>query len=186
MLNYCLLDTTCFTYEENNFIWVTSLRDRKLTTPNITTRLNQSYEKMCQHPLREDSVKLAYMVELSSRNHCWGSKTMSKGSSGSRCAKTEPWNSPWDWRIKIRDLWVKRVYVRRRDGERAETPCIIPTIEYGRSTVMVWEAFANCNVEDVHQVKGQFNKTGYHSILQHHVTPSGTRLVGHQGFVHAR
>ena len=45
VLNYCLLDTTCFTYGEDNFIKVTSLRDKKLSAPNITAQLNQYYEK---------------------------------------------------------------------------------------------------------------------------------------------
>ena len=79
----------CFTYKEDNFIWVTRLRDRRLTFPNITTQLNQCREKICQHSLwGEDSVKLICMAELLSRNGCWGSKIMSKGSSGQRCANT--------------------------------------------------------------------------------------------------
>ena len=41
---------------------------------------------------------------------------------------------------------------------------------------------ANCKVLDWHQVKGQFNQTGYHSILQHHTIPSGMCFVG-KGFV---
>ena len=41
VLNYCLLDTTCFTYAEENFIRVTSLCDRRLTALNITAQLNQ-------------------------------------------------------------------------------------------------------------------------------------------------
>lgn len=48
--------------------------------------------------------------------------------------------------------------------------------------VCVWGDFAYCKVWDLHQVKDKLNQTGYHSILQHHVIPSGTRLVG-QGFV---
>ena len=43
-------------------------------------------------------------------------------------------------------------------------------------------AFANCKVGDLHQVKGKLSLTGYHSIMQHHTIPSGTRLVG-QGLV---
>ena len=75
---------------ENNFIRVTSLHDWRLSAPNITVQLNQSCGKMCQHPLwGKDSVKPAYITELLSRDHCWGSKkTMSKGSSGLRCSKT--------------------------------------------------------------------------------------------------
>ena len=40
VVNYCLLDTTCFTYAEDNFIYVTSLYDRRLNAPNITAQLN--------------------------------------------------------------------------------------------------------------------------------------------------
>ena len=47
-------------------------------------------KNICQHPQwGGDSVKLAYMAELLSWNNCWGSKTMSKGSSGPRCTKNE-------------------------------------------------------------------------------------------------
>ena len=45
VLNYCLLDTTCFTSVEDNFINVTSSYDRKLTAPNTTAQLNQGHEK---------------------------------------------------------------------------------------------------------------------------------------------
>ena len=47
---------------------------------------------------------------------------------------------------------------------------------------MVLGTFANCKVGDLQQVKGKLNQIGYHSILQHHMIPSGMRLVG-QGFV---
>ena len=71
VLNCCLLDITCFTYAEENFMWVTNLHDRRLTAPNIIAQLNQCREKMRQHPLRgEDSVKPAYMAELLSIDLC--------------------------------------------------------------------------------------------------------------------
>ena len=41
-------------------------------------------------------------------------------------------------------------------------------------------AFANCKVKNFHQVKGYLNETGYHSILQHHMIPFGTWLVGQE------
>ena len=37
-------------------------------------------------------------------------------------------------------------------------------------------------IGDLPKVKGKLDQTGYHSILQHHTIPSGTRFVG-QGFV---
>ena len=45
VLDYCLLDTTSFTYAENNFIGVTSLCDRMRAATNINALLNQSHEK---------------------------------------------------------------------------------------------------------------------------------------------
>ena len=59
------------TRTKDNFIRFTNLRDRVLTAQNITAQRNQYREKMCQRPLRgEDPVKLAFMAELQSRNHC--------------------------------------------------------------------------------------------------------------------
>ena len=66
VMNYCLQNTTCFTYAEDNFIKVTSLCERRLTVPNITAQLNQCCEKKkCVNiHCEEKTVKLAYMAEL--------------------------------------------------------------------------------------------------------------------------
>ena len=56
MLCFCLLDATRFIYAEDNFIRVASLRDRRLTAPNINAQLinvvkkcvNIDYEEMTQ------------------------------------------------------------------------------------------------------------------------------------------
>ena len=48
---------------------------------------------ICRHPLwGEDSVKLAQMSELLSRNHYWGSKTISENSSELKRTKTRQYN----------------------------------------------------------------------------------------------
>ena len=80
---------------KDKLIKVTSLRKGRLPIPNITALVNKCREIMCQHPLWEkDSVKLVYMAELLSSNHCWGSKTMSKGCSRPKHTKTiEQWNN---------------------------------------------------------------------------------------------
>ena len=86
--------------EQRSISSVTSLHDGRLTTPNISAQLNKC-EKMCQNPLGvEDSLKMAYMAELLSRDQCWGSKTKSKGSSGWRCTKTG------QQRNGIKSLWL--------------------------------------------------------------------------------
>ena len=48
---------------------------------------------------------------------------------------------------------------------------------------LLWSGgIANCEAGDLLQVKGKLNRTGDHSVLQHHTIPSGTQLVA-QGFL---
>ena len=106
VLNHWLLDSTCFNNAGDNFIshhlvW----QKAGFSKHHCTTEL-MSWKKCVNIHGEEKTVKLAYMVELLSRNHCWGSKTMSKCSSGSRRIKTWQQNS-LDGRIKVRNLWVK-------------------------------------------------------------------------------
>ena len=56
------------TIAEDNFIKVTSLRDRSLIASN-TTAILVSWEK-CVNILSEKTGELAYMAELLSKNHC--------------------------------------------------------------------------------------------------------------------
>ena len=75
----------------------------------------------------------------------------------------------------------RKVYVQWRVGERAATHCITLTIKHARGSVMVCGAFVNYKF-DLLQFKGRLNQTGYHSIRQHHVMPTGMGLVS-QGFL---
>ena len=47
----------------------------------------------------------------------------------------------------------RRVYLRRRTVERAAISCITPTLTHGGGSVMLWRAFANFKVRDLHQAK---------------------------------
>ena len=90
VLNYCLLDSVCFTYAEDSFLRITSWRDRKLACSKHHCTTEPMSLKVCQQPLWVgDSVKLSSMAELSLRNHCWRIKTMSKSSSELRHTKIE-------------------------------------------------------------------------------------------------
>ena len=136
-------------------------------------------KKCVNNHCKEKTVKQAIMAELLPRNH----KTMSKGSCKPRCT-IEQWNKVlWTDKLKFEIFHSNRwVYVPWRVGERVTTPCIIHTIKHGGGSVMVWEAFANCKLGNLHQVMGKLNQTSYQSIWQHHVIWSGTWLVS-QGFV---
>ena len=72
----------------------------------------------------------------------------------------------------------RRVFVRRRKGERMDSTCLVPTVKHGGGGVMVWGCFAGDTVGDLFKIEGILNQHGYHSILQRHAIPSGLRLVG--------
>ena len=64
MLNYYLLETSCFANAADNFIRVTRLRDRGLTAPNITTQLNYVVKKCVNIHCEEKTGNLTYMLKL--------------------------------------------------------------------------------------------------------------------------
>ena len=70
------------------------------------------------------------------------------------------------------------MYVRRHTGEGMIPQCVTPTVKHGAGSVIVWGCFAADKVGDLHQIHGILNQHGYHSILQRHAIPSGTRLIG--------
>lgn len=76
----------------------------------------------------------------------------------------------------------RRQYVRRQVGERMLNQCVMPTVKHGGGSVMVWGCFAGDKVGDLVQIKGIFDKTRYHHILQRHAFPCGKKIVG-RGFV---
>ena len=76
----------------------------------------------------------------------------------------------------------RRVYVRRREGERMNAECVVPTVKHGGGSVMVWGCFAGGEVGSLVKIEGILKKEGYHNILQRHAIPLGKRLVG-KGFV---
>ena len=97
------------------------------------------------------------------------------------------WNKALQTDESMFEIWVKsgsnmRISERQRVRERATTPCITPTVKYGKGLILVLGAFGNSKVRDWYQEKGKLNLTCYHSILQHHTNPDGTWHVV-QGFV---
>ena len=69
-----------------------------------------------------------------------------------------------------------------RVGERAAIPCITPTVKHRWGSVMVSGGVCQLQSWEFASGEGQMNQTSYHSILQHHMIPSGMWLVA-QGFV---
>lgn len=55
--------------------------------------------------------------------------------------------------------------------------CLAPTVKNGGRGVMVWDCFAGDTVGDLLGIQGIFNQHVYHTMLQHHVVPSGLCII---------
>ena len=127
VINYNLLNTTCFTYAEDNFIRVTSLGDRRLTTPNITAQLNQSCEKCFNIHCEEKTL-----WNWSICQNCYQETTVEEAKQCLQWAKAHK-----NWTIELWNnvLWIdqskfeifgsnRRVYVEWRFVEWIVIPCV--------------------------------------------------------------
>ena len=145
MLNYYLLDYPCFINEEEKFIWASKKEDCFNHYLHIWSNVAK---KFCQHLWGEDYVKLAFMAEL-----LLGKKLLMKLKDVKKLQLTKAHN---DLNIEKLNkvLWSKesefemfrsnrRVYMRRRVGERFAIPWITPSLKYGGGSVIVWGDFAD-------------------------------------------
>ena len=160
---------------EEKFIWDTSLRNRvqvaHISTSTVQRRLRESglhCRIVTKKPLLRKNNKKKRLAWAKKHNE-W---TLNQ------------WESVlWSDESKF-DIFgsTRRVFVRRRKGERMVSSCVVPTVDHGGGEVMVWGCFAGDTVGDLFKIQGTLNQHGYHSILQRHAIPSGLRLVG-PGFV---
>ena len=72
----------------------------------------------------------------------------------------------------------RRVYVRRRKGERFIDDCISPTVMHGGGNSMVWGSISGTGLGSLVKIDGIMDKKVYHNILVRHAVPSGRRLIG--------
>ena len=189
VLNNYLLDTTCFTYAEDNFIRITSLHNRRLTAPNITAQLNLCYEKknVNIHCEGETECEVDLYGRIAVKKPLLRKQNNVKRLQLAKVYKhwtIEQWNKViWTDESKFEFCGSnRRVNVWWSVGEKASNFSITPTIKYGGGSVMVLESFTNCKVRDLHQVMDKLSQTSNHCKLRLHTVPSRTWLVG-QGFV---
>lgn len=171
-------------HAEDKYVRVSSLRNRRLTVPQLTAQLNSTRQKpVSKSTVRRRLTAAGLHGRISSRKPLLRLQNKQKrlrwAQEHANWTK-EQWNTVlWTDESKFQLFGSnRRVYVRRRQGERASPQCITPTVKHGGGSVMVWGSFAAGKVGDLYKVEGILNQHGYHSILQRHAMPSGTRLVG--------
>ena len=174
----------CTTKQEDKYIRVPSLRNRRLTGPHLVASLNGT---------RKTAVSTSTV-----KRRLWDAGLLG------RVAKKKPYlrlankrkrlrwakeHRHWteeDWK-KV--LWTdkskfevfgshRRKFVRRRTSENMLKECLTPSVKHGGGNVMVWGCFGAGKVGDLYKEKGILNKEGYHSILQCHAIPCGQHLIG--------
>lgn len=73
----------------------------------------------------------------------------------------------------------RRVFVRRKVGEKYKSACVLPSVKHGGGSVMVWGCFSYDGVGELLKIKGIMMKEDYHGILQRSAIPSGIGLIGY-------
>ncbi len=169
---------------EDKFIRVTSLRNRKLTAPQIRAHMNASQSSRhistsaVQRRLYDSGLQgwIAAMTPLLRKNNknkriAWVKKHEEW--------TVHQWNSVlWSDESKFEIFGsTHRVYVRRREGEWMVSAYVVPIVKHGRWGMVVWRCFAGDTVGNSIKIQGTLNQHGYHAILQQHAIPSGGTII---------
>lgn len=77
----------------------------------------------------------------------------------------------------------RRVYVRRRQGERYNQECLVPTVKFGGGKLMVWGCFSRAGVGELRRVDGTINQHSYKAMMAEAMMPSGERLFGGEEYI---
>ena len=172
---------------EDKFIRVTSLRNCKLTAPQIRAQMNATQSSSSRHI--STSTVQRRLHESGLYGQIAAKKTLLRKSNKQKRFVWAKKHKEWTLDQWKSVLWsdeskfeifgsTRRVFVQRRKGERMVSTCMVPTVKHGGGGVMVWGCFAGDTVGDLFKIEGTLNQHGYHSILQWHAIPSGLRLVG--------
>ena len=137
---------------EDKFIWVISLRNRQLTAPQIAAQVNASQSSSNRHiststvqrRLRESGVHGRIAAKEPPLKETIKKKRLSWAKKHEQWT-LDRWKSVfWSDESKFEIFGsTRRVFVRRREGERMISACAVPTVKHGGGGgVMVWGCFA--------------------------------------------
>lgn len=178
----------CTSTSEDKHIIVMSKRNRRLPATAIKEDLNKT--RKC--PLSVDTVKRRLRdAGLYGRVACRKPllRNVNKVKRLQWAKKHRNWSLDqwrkvfWTDESKFELFGTKRrLYVRRKVGERVLENCVAHTVKHGGGHVMIWGGFGGGKVGDLVRITSIMDKKMYHNILVRHAVPSGIRNIG-KGFV---
>lgn len=170
--------------EQDTKIRVKSLRNRRLTAPEIQAEFNevtgsQLSTSTVQRRLREAGIfgRVASKKPLLTTRHVKARLAWAK-------LHTNWTQKDWE-NVLFTDEskfeifgGKRRLFVRRRKGEAALPQCTTSSVKHGGGSVNVWGCFGGGRIGDLHKIEGIMRKEQFHKILSHHAIPSGLRNIG--------
>lgn len=172
---------------EDSILYRMSIRDRRLTAPELTARLNETKV----NPVSVSTVKRR-LKDRGLNGRIALKKPLLRPQNKVKRLAWAKMHRKWSINQWNKVLWTdeskfqlfgsnRRVFVRRRVGKRASEQCTVATVKHGGGSVMVWGCFGNDCVGDLVKIDGIMKKEEYLEILQNNAMPSGQRIIG-RGF----
>ena len=100
------------------------------------------------------------------------------------CQERKDW-TPQQWRKMLFSdesifelIPSRRAFVRRREGERFNQDCLVPTIKYGGCKVQVWGCMTASGVGTLKIVNGRLDAAAYVRLICNSLKDDGEKLCG--------
>lgn len=169
---------------EDRYIKMVSLRNRRLTAPAIAADFNMRHENVISVPtvkrrLAEAGLKgriaakKPRLTAIHKRKRLQWARTHQHWT-------VDQWKKVlWSDESKFEVFGTKRrVFVRRRPGERMKDQNVVQTLKHGGGNIMVWGCFGGGHIGSLIKIDSTMTKEVYLQILKDHGVPTGTQLIG--------
>lgn len=169
---------------EDRHLRMISKRNRRKTAPEIAAEFNRG---------RPQNISVSTVKRRLQEGNLHGRVAVSKPllRRGNRLKRLQWAREHREWTLEHWQnvLWTdeskfevfgqrRRVFVRRSVQEKMLPECLVPTINHGGGSVLVWGCFSYRGVGILQKIDGIMRKEHYREILENAAVPSGLRLIG--------
>jgi len=172
------------TEKDEKYLLINSLRDRRATVPQLAAEFNVGRkEPVSRRTISRVLARAGLHGRVAARKPLLRKINIKKRL---RFAKQhahwtlEQWYQVlWTDESKVELFGSKRlVRVRRRNGERFKSFCLVPTMKHGGGSIMIWAAISAYGAAPLKRIEGIMEQNMYHNILVRHAIPAGKTLIG--------